>query len=60
MTELAPVATMTPASDEVKGSCGLVLPNAQVKSLFFPNASRISLPYHGRMIKSPQEINSWD
>ncbi len=30
MTELSPVGTMTPHSDEVKGSCGLVLPNAKV------------------------------
>ncbi len=31
MTELSPVAIMTPLHDEVKGSCGFVVPNAYAK-----------------------------
>merc|ERR1711963_531107 len=31
MTELSPVATMTPSSDEVLGSCGVLLPNTEAK-----------------------------
>ena len=55
MTELSPVATMTPSSDEVLGSCGILLPNSEAKVVDLTTNEPLGPDQHGEIcIKGPQ------
>ena len=55
MTELSPVATMTPSSDEVLGSCGVLLPNTEAKVVDVTSGEPLGPNQHGEIcIKGPQ------
>lgn len=55
MTELSPVATMTPSSDEVLGSCGVLLPNTEAKVVDVTTGEPLGPEQHGEIcIKGPQ------
>ena len=57
MTELSPVATMTPSSDEVLGSCGVQLPNSEAKVVDVTTGEALGPDQHGEIcIKGPQVI----
>ena len=57
MTELSPVATMTPSSDEVLGSCGVLLPNSEAKVVDVTTGEALGADQHGEIcIKGPQVI----
>ena len=55
MTELSPVATMTPSSDEVLGSCGVLLPNTEAKVVDLDTNEPLGPEQNGEIcIKGPQ------
>ena len=57
MTELSPVATMTPSSDEVLGSCGVLLPNTEAKVVDVTTGEPLGPEQHGEIcIKGPQVV----
>ena len=57
MTELSPVATMTPSSDEVLGSCGVLLPNSEAKVVDVTTGEALGPDQQGEIcIKGPQVI----
>ena len=57
MTELSPVATMTPSSDEVLGSCGVLLPNTEAKVVDVTTGEALGPDQQGEIcIKGPQVI----
>ena len=57
MTELSPVATMTPSSDEVLGSCGVLLPNSEAKVVDVTAGEALGPDQQGEIcIKGPQVI----
>jgi len=60
MTELSPVATMTPSSDEVLGSCGVLLPNSEAKVVDVTTGEALGPDQHGEIcIKGPQVMKGY-
>ena len=55
MTETSPVGLMTPNTDEVIGSCGIAVPNTEVKIVDLTTGENLGPNQTGELcIKGPQ------
>ena len=55
MTELSPVGTMTPLTNEVLGSCGILLPQTEAKILDITTGESLPTGESGELVvRGPQ------
>ncbi len=55
MSETSPIVLVTPQNDEINGSCGVVVPNTEVKVIDVTNGETLGPNQRGELcVKGPQ------